>query len=58
MLFEKMSSKSSELGTRKEKEMTTETICLHRYEYDEERKAFFCVYCGHIMPEHVLEVPF
>ena len=36
----------------------TEVKCLHRYEYDEEKHAFFCVYCGRIMPEHVLEVPF
>jgi hypothetical protein len=38
--------------------MTTETKCLHRYEYDEEKKAFYCVYCGQPMPPQVLEVPF
>ena len=50
---------SRELGTKREdNRMTTETKCLHRYEYDEEKKAFFCVYCGQPMPPQVLEVPF
>lgn len=58
-MYQKMPSKPCELGTRKERNtMTTETKCLHRYEYDDEKKAFFCVYCGHIMPAQVLEVPF
>ena len=38
--------------------MTTEVKCLHKYEYDKEKKAFFCVYCGERMPPQVLEVPF
>ena len=45
-------------GQREDNRMTTETKCLHRYEYDEEKKAFFCVYCGQPMPPQVLEVPF
>jgi hypothetical protein len=54
-----MSVPFRELGTRQERNtMTTETKCLHHYEYDAEKKAFFCVYCGQPMPPQVLEVPF
>lgn len=38
--------------------MMTEAKCLHHYEYDDVKKAFFCVHCGEKMPEHVIEVHF